>query len=186
MTLDNISEPSIDTAMDYTNSTRANTSQELPKQKKSTAAQIYKLQKQIEDTVARYRTIAYLTSDITALEEALHHCEAAINTLIGSATTTVAPGPPIFTAIEKAGVAEFKKETKSQHRVGVKHKKMAKKGAAKQNVKVKEEPLLRATNTSIGRPKLKRQHRKYLPFPRQTASTDKMRVMKAAQLLQKG
>ena len=104
MTLDNISEPSIDTAMDYTNSTRANTSQELPKQKKSTAALIYKLQKQIEDTVARCRTFAYLTSDITALEEALHHCEAAINSLIGSATTTVAPGPPIFTAIEKAGV----------------------------------------------------------------------------------
>ena len=55
-----------------------------------------------------------MTNDITALEEALNQCEAAKNTLAMSATTTtVTPGPPIFTAIEKTGVAEFK-ERRSQ------------------------------------------------------------------------
>ena len=83
-----------------------------------------------------------MTNDITALEEALNHCEAAKNALAKSATTTtVTPEPPIFTAIEKAGVAEFKKERKSQHRVWGKHKRIAKKG---RNVKVNQEPLLRA------------------------------------------
>ena len=162
MTLDDISMASSGTGMDYTVTVHAdnNITGELPDRKKTPAAQIYKLQKQIEDTVARCRTIAFMTNDITALEEALNHCEAAKNTLAKSATTTtVTPGPPIFTAIEKAGVAEFKKERKSQHRVGGKHKRITKKG---RNVKVNQEPLLRAATIGVGRPKLKRQHRKSL------------------------
>ena len=117
-----------------------------------------------------------MTNDITALEEALNHCEAVKNTLAKSATTTtVTPGPPIFTAIEKAGVAEFKKERKSQHRVGEKHKRIAKKG---RNAKVNQEPLLRSATIGVGRPKLKRQRRKSLSFPRQAPSTDKLHAFR--------
>ena len=136
MTLDDISMASSGTGVDYTITVHAdnNITEELPDRKNTPAAQIYKLQKQIEDTVARCHTIAFMTNDITTLEEALNHCEAVKNTLAKSATTTaVTTGPPIFTAIEKAGVAEFKKERKSQHRVGGKHKRTAKMG---HNVKV--------------------------------------------------
>jgi len=132
MTLDDISMTSIGTGIDYTVTMLVdNTTEELPDRKKSPAAPIYKLQKQIEDAVARCHTIASMTNDVTALEEALDHCEAAKNTLQNSATTTVTPGPPIFpifTAIEKL-----------QHRVGGKHKRIAKKGLS---VKVNQEPLL--------------------------------------------
>ena len=103
MTLDDISMASSGTGMDYTVNAHAdnNITEELPDRNKTPAAQIYKFQKLIEDTVARCRTIAFMTNDITALEEALNHCEAAKNTFAKSATTTtVTPGPPIFTAIE--------------------------------------------------------------------------------------
>lgn len=136
VTLDEISGTGVDTDMGCTNTTHVgDTSEELPDQKKTSAAQIYKLQKQIEDTVARCRTIAFMTNDIRALEEALNHCEAAKNTLLHSATTTLVPGPPVFSAIEKAGVAEFKKDGKSQHRIGVRHKRKAKKGTVSRLVK---------------------------------------------------
>ena len=160
MTLDDISMASSGTGMDNTVTAHAdnNITEELPDRKKTTAAQIYKLQKQIEDTVARCRTIAFMTNDITALEEALNHWEAAKNTLAKSATTTtVTSGKPIFTAIEKAGVAEFKKERKLQHRVGGKQKRIAKKGC---NVKINQEPLLRTATIGVRCPKLKRQQRK--------------------------
>ena len=48
-------------------------------------AQIYRLQKQIEETTAKCRTLAYLTKDIAALEASLSQCEAAMETLASSA-----------------------------------------------------------------------------------------------------
>ena len=111
-----------------------------------------------------------MTNDITALEEALNHYEAAKNTLAKSATTTTAtPGPPIFTAIEKAGVAEFKKERKSQQSWGKAQEN------SKEGTQCQGQPRTSAESSHHGHPKLKRQHRKSLSFPRQTPSTDKLR-----------
>ena len=69
MTLDDISMASSGTGMDYTVTAHAdnNKTEELPDWKKTPAEQIYKLQKQIEDTVARCRTIAFMTNNITKL-----------------------------------------------------------------------------------------------------------------------
>jgi len=55
--------------------------------------------KKIEDTVARCRTLAYFTSDITALEDALAYCEATRTTLATSATSIQDNGPTIIAAI---------------------------------------------------------------------------------------
>ena len=112
MVLDNINESTTSTNMDLDMPSRHDTSlnygQELPKSKPTTATQIYKIQKQIENSVARCRTLAYLTSDITVLEEALVHCQVACNTLATAATTKQDHGPPIVTANENAGVEESK------------------------------------------------------------------------------
>ena len=66
MVLDNINESTTSTNMDLDMPSRHDTSmsygQELPKPKPTTATQIYKIQKQIEDSVARCRTLAYLTA----------------------------------------------------------------------------------------------------------------------------
>ncbi len=79
------------------------------------------MQKQIEDTVARCHTLAFLTNYTETLQQALAHCETAREKLAASATYTKDYGAPIYTAIEKAGVEEFKRTTKLLHRAGVKH-----------------------------------------------------------------
>ena len=92
-----------------TTTTTTSSGQDLPRPKMTTATHIYHLQKQIEDTVAKYRTLAFFTNDTKVLEEALAHCEAARAKLATSTTSAQDHGPPIYTAIEKAGVEEFKK-----------------------------------------------------------------------------
>ena len=119
----------------------------------TTATHIYHLQKQIEDTVAKCRTLAFFTNDTKLLEEALAHCEAARAELATSTTSAQDHGPPIYTAFEKAGVEELKKTTKLSHRVGVKHKR--RKVTALGKMKVQSEPLLGAAITGVGQPKLK-------------------------------
>ena len=61
---DNINESTTSTNMDLDMPSRPDTSmsygQELPKPKPTIATQIYKIQKQIKDSIARYRTLAYL------------------------------------------------------------------------------------------------------------------------------
>ena len=47
--------------------------------------------------------------DTEVLEEALANCKAARAKLAISTTSAQDHGPPIYTAIEKAGVEEFKK-----------------------------------------------------------------------------
>ena len=78
MVLDNINEPTTSTSINWDMPNKSDTStcygQELPEPKPTTATQIYKVQKQIEDSVARCCTLAYLTSDITVLESALPGC----------------------------------------------------------------------------------------------------------------
>ena len=92
-----------------TTTTTTSSGQELPRPKMTTATHIYHLQKQIEDTVAKCRTQAFFTNDTKVLEEALAHCEAARAKLATSTTSSQDHGPPIYTAIEKAGVEELKK-----------------------------------------------------------------------------
>ena len=111
MVLDNINESTTSTNMDLDMPSRHDTSmsygQELPKPKPTTATQIYKIQKQIEDSVARCHTLAYLTSDITVLEEALVHCQAACNTLATVATTKQDHGPPIVKQTSSKKIKTF-------------------------------------------------------------------------------
>ena len=57
--------------------------------------------------------------DVTALEQSLSQCEAARETSASSATFTQSKCPPIFRAIESAGVEEFKSTTETLHRVGM-------------------------------------------------------------------
>ena len=163
MVLDNINESTTSTNMDLDMPSRLDTSmsygQELPKPKPTTATQIYKIQKQIEDSVARCRTLAYLTSDITVLEEALVHCQAACNTLATAATTKQDHGPPIVTAIENAGVEEFKGKAKLSHRVGMKHRVHRR----RESLNYSQDPLLKRPSTTVGRPKNKRPQRKLRP-----------------------
>lgn len=157
-------------------------SQELPKSV-TIGARIYRLQKQIEENLAKCRTLAFLTNDIAALEQSLSHCEAAMNTLASSATATQPNGPPIFRAIERAGVEEFKSTTKTLHRVGVKRKKSKGKAPIK---RIKMEDPLQSVKRSIGRPKIKRAQRKRPALPRQVTDIAKAKMLKASQLLQKG
>lgn len=160
-------------------------SQEIPRPV-TTGARLYRLQKQIEETLARCCTLAYLTSDTVALEQSLSQCEAAMNTLASSATYTRSNEAPIVTAIEKAGVDEFKSTSKTFHRTGVKRKRSKGKGSAKRiKVEAKQEPLL-LTKHSIGRPKLKRAQRKRPPLPRQVSDIAKAKMLKASHLVQKG
>ena len=158
------------------------TTQSLPL-KNPQGRNIYKLQKQIEDSLARCRTLAYLTNDISALEECLSHCEMAMKTLSTSATTTTPGNPPVFNLIAKAGVEEYRSTTKTLHRVGTKRKQIKK---AKPVKKLKLDPLLQTATRSVGRPKLKRAQRKQPPLPRQVNEFSKSNMLKAAILLRKG
>jgi len=159
--------------------------QELPRPKQTTAKQIHFLQKQIEDTqiedtVAKCRTLAFLTNNIETLQQALAHCEAAREKLVESATYTKDYGVPIYTAIEKAGVEEFKQTTKLLHREHSLRK------TTRIQKEAKSDPLQVAATRGIGRPKLKQSRRKLHIFPRQMSDGSKIKILKATRLLQKG
>ena len=179
MVLYSISEFSTDITMaeeDFTGTTYTSSNQELPPLKKTTAKQIHYLQKQIEDTMAKCRTLAFLTSDTDALEQALAHCEAAREKLATSATYTKDHGAPIYTIIEKAGVEKFRQTTKLLHRTGVKHKQ--RKTTKLRKKKFKSDPLVMATTRGTGRPKLKQSKRKPNFIPRQMLDSSKIKILK--------
>ena len=89
----------------------------------SEGAQVYRLQKQVEEILGRCRTLAFLTNEVPALTKALSHCQAMMETLASSATNSAAPHlPPVFHSISQAGVKEFKSTTKTLLRVGTKRK----------------------------------------------------------------
>ncbi len=70
MVLDRISEFSTDITMaeeDITGTTYTSSNQELPPLKKTTAKQIHYLQEQIEDTMAKYRTLAVVLMRLNKL-----------------------------------------------------------------------------------------------------------------------
>ena len=185
MVLDNINESTTSTNMDLDMPSRPDTSmsygQELPKPKPTMATQIYKIKKQIEDSVARCRTLAGLTSDITVLDEALVHCQAACNKLATAATTKQDHGPPIVTAIENAGIEEFKGKAKFSHRVGMKHRVHRR----RESLNYSQDPLLKRPSTRVGHPKIKRPQRKLRTFPRQTSCSNRTKILNATRLLQK-
>ena len=76
--------------------------------------QLHSMQKKMEDVLGRCRSLAFLTSDVHALESAYEQCIAVLDALTSAATsTTDAVIPPVFHEIAKAGVAEFKSTTKT-------------------------------------------------------------------------
>ena len=81
--------------------TTTSSGQELPRPKMTTATHIYHLQKQIEDTVSKCRTLAFLTNDTKVLEEALAHCEAARAKL---ATSTTSAQDPFIPQLKRLGL----------------------------------------------------------------------------------
>ena len=54
-------------------------------------AQVYRLQKQIEEALGRCRSLAFLTNDATCLQQALTQCKVVMDTLISSATEISEP-----------------------------------------------------------------------------------------------
>jgi len=80
--MDDISLASIGTGMDYTVTMHGdNTTEELYiwSEEDSISTIIQQAPKADRDTVARCRTIDFRTNNVTALEEALNHFEAAKN-----------------------------------------------------------------------------------------------------------
>ncbi len=158
--------------------------------------QIYSLQKKLEDTLGRCRTLAFLTCDIPALETALQQCNGVLDTLATVATTTSGPStPPVFHAISKAGVDEFRATSKTLHRAGSKRKRNLQTPEQCQTTKrVKpvdtslstSNALLNVEKRSAGRPKLKRLQRKRPVLPRQVCHETRAKMVKALAILRRG
>ena len=164
--------------------------------KTSEGKQVYRLQKSIEEAVGQCRTLAFLTNDLPTLETALQQCKTVIETLVSSATTSLGlHTPPVFHAIAKAGVEQFKKDNKRLHRVGVKRKCTNSKQppsknflneAASASIVQQEDTLTSLVNRKHGRPRLKRLQRKRPALPRQVSSPNKKRMLEAAAILRRG
>jgi len=85
------------------------------------ARHIYSLQKQLEETFAHYRTMAFLTTDVSALSNVLQKCNE-VSRILTSAVVMSEQNcnvPPVFKAITE----EFKQTRKTFHCVsGMKRK----------------------------------------------------------------
>ena len=161
--------------------------------------QLYSLQKKLEETLGHCRTLAFLTSDIPALESALQQCTGVLDTLTSAAATTAGPNiPPVFHTISKAGVEEFRLTTKTLYRTGSKRKqklqtpehsqspKRVKHDGQTQTMPQTSNQLVHLVKRTAGRPKLKRAQRKRPPFPRQVSSETRANMAKAAAILRRG
>jgi len=144
------------------------TSNELPC-KSSEGKQVYKLQKALEEALGRCRTLAFLTSDTSVLEDALLQCKTIMDTLTSSACLITGPNnPPVYNCIAKAGVEEFKSHSKYCKRVGIKRKQVSNKidtkkiklGKTNPPSKLQKGTLSQNVKCEPGRPRLKRPQRK--------------------------
>ena len=89
----------------------------------SKGKQVYKLQKAVEDSLGQCRTLPFLTSDISVLEDVLLQCNTIMNTLTSSACVVTGPNTsPVFNSIAKVGVEEFRSQSNVNRQVGVKRK----------------------------------------------------------------
>lgn len=150
-------------------------------------AQVYRLQKQIEEALGRCRSLAFLTNDATCLQQALTQCKVVMDTLISSATETSEPHtPPVFHSIAQAGVEEFRNTTKTMYRKGMKRKRNVGLSAESDSKCHALNPLSDITNRGPGRPRQKRLRKKPFQFPRQVSSQVKPKMLKAASLVQRG
>ena len=61
-------------------STSSNTTQSIPV--KTTGAQVYRFQKQVEEMLGRCRTLAFLTNETSVLTKALSQCQTVMETLL--------------------------------------------------------------------------------------------------------
>ena len=87
----------------------------------SDGRQVYRLRKNIEETLGQCRTLPFLTNNIPALETVLSDCNRVMETLASTATTSNGSNAsPTFHAIAQAGVEVFKRTSKALHRVGAK------------------------------------------------------------------
>ena len=160
----------------------------------SDGRQVYRLQKNIEETLGQCRTLAFLTNNIPALETALSDCKRLMETLASAATSSNGSnGPPTFHAIAQAGVEEFKRTSKALHRVGAKRKRTNCDAQCVKHAKCeltegsnKQDILATVVKREPGRPKLKRLQRKRPVMPRQVSSAGKLAMLKAAAILRRG
>ena len=176
---------------EHTRVTTPNTTQAIPA-KTTEGAQVYRLQKQVEEILGRCRTLAFLTNEVSVLTKALSQCQEVMETLASSATeSTDNHLPPIFHSISQAGVKEFKSTTKTLLRIGTKRKRRGQGNTNQKNRKLNKGSLHESkielkANQGPGRPKLKRTQRKKQPLPRQVSNYTKAKMMKAATVLRKG
>ncbi len=158
--------------------------------KTTDGAQVYRLQKQVEELLGRCRTLAFLTNEIPVLTKALSQCHTVMETLASSATDSSATHlPPIFHSISQAGVKEFKSTTKTLLRIGMKRKRSGQGNKNQKHRKLSapsESGVNLKVNQGPGRPKIKKTQRKKTPLPRQVSKFNRAKLMKAAAVLRKG
>ena len=93
-------------------STSSNTTQSIPV-KTTEGAQVYRLQKQVEEMLGNCRKLAFITSETSVLTNALSQCQTVMETLASSATDSSATHlPPTFSSISQAGGKEFNQQPK--------------------------------------------------------------------------
>ena len=137
--------------------------------KTTEGAQVYRLQKQVEEILGRCRTLAFLTNEVSALTKALSQCQTVMETLVSSAADSATTQlPPVFHSISQAGVKEFMSTTKTLLRVGAKRKRRGQGNKNQKHRKVSDTPhevqVSLKVNQGPGRPKIKRTQRKKLPY----------------------
>ena len=148
------------------------------------AKHIYSLQKQLEEALAHCRTLAFLTTDVSALSNALQQCDEVSRILTSAA---VMPGqnsnvPPVFKAISE----EFKQTRKTVHRVsGMKRKSSCLNSKNKKQKLTGSDELKGVVSITPGRPKARR-IRKKLKFPRQMNPDVVAKLTKASAILKRG
>ena len=148
------------------------------------AKHIYSLQKQLEEALAHCRTLAFLTTDVSALNNALQQCDEVSRVLTSAA---VMPGqnsnvPPVFKAISE----EFKQTRKTVHRMsGMKRKSSCLNSKNKKQKLISSDDLKGVVSITPGRPKARR-IRKKLKFPRQMNPDVVAKLTKASAILKRG
>jgi len=156
--------------------------------KQTHSKELYSLQKKLEEMLAQCRTMAYLTTDTSALNTALQQCNEVVNTLALAATgsRTNSYIPPVFNVISD----EFKETRKTIHcvnglkRVHLKHNQSMKK--VKTGSTNYKDDLKGVVFYTPGRPKSKRIRYNKLKFPRQVSLDMQAKLMKAAVIFKQG
>ena len=153
----------------------------------SNAKHIYSLQKKLEEALAQCRTLAFLTTDVSALNDALRQCTEVSRTLTSAAVMPAQDSHvlPVFKAITD----EFKQTRKTIHRVSGIKRRFSNPNSSSKKLKVvdavQKDHLKGVVSITPGRPKSRR-IRKKLKFPRQVSPDVVAKLMRATAILKRG